>query len=97
MLPYLEGIFARGDRRLSKAILKAYEEGCIFDAWGEYFDNEKWMQIFEDCGIDPDFYTIRPRETDEAVPLGFHRCRRDQRIFDPRVENGTIRGRHPEL
>lgn len=67
----LEGIFARGDRRLSKAILKAYEEGCIFDAWGEYFDNEKWMQIFEDCGIDPDFYTIRPRETDELFPWDF--------------------------
>ena len=67
----LEGIFARGDRRLSRAILKAYEEGCIFDAWGEYFDNEKWMQIFEDCGIDPDFYTIRPRETDELFPWDF--------------------------
>ena len=67
----LEGIFARGDRRLSRAILKAYEEGCIFDAWGEYFDNEKWMQIFEDYGIDPDFYTIRPRETDELFPWDF--------------------------
>ena len=67
----LEGIFARGDRRLSRAILKAYEEGCIFDAWGEYFDNEKWMQIFEDCGIDPDFYTIRSRETDELFPWDF--------------------------
>lgn len=67
----LEGIFARGDRKLGKAILKAYEEGCIFDAWGEYFDNEKWMSIFEQCGIDPDFYTIRERQIDEIFPWDF--------------------------
>lgn len=67
----LEGIFARGDRKLGKAILKAYEEGCIFDAWGEYFDNEKWMRIFEECGIDPDFYTIRERSLDEIFPWDF--------------------------
>lgn len=67
----LEGIFARGDRRLCPAILKAYEEGCIFDAWGEYFDNEKWMRVFEECGIDPDFYTIRERKTDEIFPWDF--------------------------
>jgi len=67
----LEGIFARGDRFLGNAILKAYQEGCIFDAWSEYFDNEKWMQIFEECGIDPDFYTIRKREEDEIFPWDF--------------------------
>lgn len=67
----LEGIFARGDRFLGIAILKAYQEGCIFDAWSEYFDNEKWMQIFEECGIDPDFYTIRKREEDEIFPWDF--------------------------
>ena len=67
----LEGIFARGDRKLGKAILKAYEEGCIFDAWGEYFDNEKWMSIFEECGIDPDFYTIRERSLEEIFPWDF--------------------------
>ncbi len=67
----LEGVFARGDRRLGKAILKAYEEGSIFDAWSEYFDNDKWMRIFEECGIDPDFYTIRTRSEDEIFPWDF--------------------------
>lgn len=67
----LEGIFARGDRKLGKAILKAYEEGSIFDAWSEYFDNEQWMRIFEECGIEPDFYTIRERSLDEIFPWDF--------------------------
>ncbi len=67
----LEGVFARGDRRLGKAVLKAYEEGSIFDAWSEYFDNDKWMRIFEECGIDPDFYTIRTRSEDEIFPWDF--------------------------
>lgn len=67
----LEGVFARGDRRLGKAILKAYEEGSIFDAWSEYFDNDKWMRIFEECGIDSDFYTIRTRSEDEIFPWDF--------------------------
>ncbi len=67
----LEGIFARGDRRLGKGILKAYEEGSIFDAWSEYFDNEQWMRIFEECGIEPDFYTIRERSLDEIFPWDF--------------------------
>lgn len=67
----LEGVFARGDRRIGKAILKAYEEGSIFDAWSEYFDNDKWMRIFEECGIDPDFYTIRTRSEDEIFPWDF--------------------------
>lgn len=67
----LEGIFARGDRRLGKAILKAYEEGSIFDAWSEYFDNEQWMRIFEECGIKPDFYTVRERAEDEIFPWDF--------------------------
>ncbi|MCI5741117.1 MAG: TIGR03960 family B12-binding radical SAM protein [Lachnospiraceae bacterium] len=67
----LEGVFARGDRHLGKAILKAYEEGSIFDAWSEYFDNDKWMRIFEECGIDPDFYTIRTRSEDEIFPWDF--------------------------
>ena len=67
----LEGIFARGDRKLSKAIAYAYEQGCFFDAWGEYFDYRKWLDAFAACGIDPDFYTMREREITEILPWDF--------------------------
>ena len=48
----LEGVFARGDRKLSDVILEAYRLGCLFDSWTESFDNEKWMKAFENTGID---------------------------------------------
>jgi len=67
----LEGILARGDRRLGKVILSAYEKGCIFDAWSDFFDNDKWMEAFLECGIDPDFYTLRERSFDEILPWDF--------------------------
>ncbi len=67
----LEGIFARGDRKLSKAIAYAYEQGCFFDAWGEYFDYEKWQNAFAACDIDPDFYTMRERDVTEILPWDF--------------------------
>ena len=67
----LEGIFARGDRKLSKAIAYAYEQGCFFDAWGEYFDYQKWLDAFAACGIDPNFYTMREREITEILPWDF--------------------------
>lgn len=70
----LEGVFARGDRRISEVILRAYEKGCIFDAWSEYFRNEIWMDTFAECGIDPDFYTTREREEDEVFPWDFLDC-----------------------
>ena len=64
---YLEGMFARGDRRLCKVILEAVKNGCKFDGWDEYFDFEKWMQAFKTCGIDPDWY-LRERSYDEILP-----------------------------
>ncbi|MBR0085745.1 MAG: TIGR03960 family B12-binding radical SAM protein [Lachnospiraceae bacterium] len=67
----LEGIFARGDRRLSAVILKAYEHGCFFDAWTELFKYDVWMKAFEECGIDPDFYISRKRPFDELLPWDF--------------------------
>ena len=67
----LEGVLARGDRRLSKVLLKVYEKGCFYDAWSEYFHNDKWMEAFEECGIDPDFYTVRERSLDEIFPWDF--------------------------
>lgn len=65
---YLEGIFARGDRRLLPVILKAVELGCKFDAWGDFFDFDKWMEAFDLCGVDPDFYTSRERSYEEVLP-----------------------------
>lgn len=70
----LEGIMARGDRRLNRVILRAYEKGCIYDAWSEYYQNDKWLSAFEECGIDPDFYTVRKRADDEVFPWDFLDC-----------------------
>ena len=70
----MEGILARGDRRLNKVILKAYESGCIYDAWGEYFHFDVWMKIFDECGIDPFFYTTRERADDEIFPWDILNC-----------------------
>ncbi len=70
----MEGVFARGDRKLSKVILEAYKKGCYFDAWSEYFNFEKWMETFEECGIDPFFYTTRDRADDEIFPWDILDC-----------------------
>ena len=65
---FLEGVFARGDRRLSAVMLKAYELGCRFDGWDEYFEYEKWLEAFSECGLDPSFYANRRRSFDEINP-----------------------------
>lgn len=70
----LEGVFARGDRRVGQVLLKAYEKGCIFDAWSEYFDNGKWMEAFKQCGVSIDFYNLRERSLDEVLPWDFIDC-----------------------
>ncbi len=70
----LEGILARGDRRLNEVILKVYEKGCIYDAWGEYYKNDVWLDTFKECGIDIDFYTTRERSLDEIFPWDFIDC-----------------------
>ncbi|MCC5911579.1 MAG: TIGR03960 family B12-binding radical SAM protein [Clostridiaceae bacterium] len=64
----LEAVFARGDRKLSKVLAIALEEGCKFDGWAEHFDFDKWMGVFEKAGIDPAFYASRKREYDELLP-----------------------------
>ncbi|MCI5969949.1 MAG: TIGR03960 family B12-binding radical SAM protein [Oscillospiraceae bacterium] len=63
----LEGVFARGDRRLSKVILKAVEKGVKFDGWAEHFRKDLWEEAFEECGLDPSFY-VRKRDFDELLP-----------------------------
>lgn len=67
----LEGVLARGDRRVGKAILEVYKNGGIFDAWSEFFDYKRWLDAFAACGIDPDFYTMRERSLDELFPWDF--------------------------
>ena len=64
----IEAVLARGDRRLSRAIALAVEEGAMFDAWDEFFDYDRWMSVFERTGIDPDFYTTRGYGLDEVLP-----------------------------
>lgn len=64
----LEGVLARGDRRLGKVLLHAFELGCKFDSWDDQFNFDAWMQAFDECGIDPHFYTHRKREFTELLP-----------------------------
>ena len=67
----LEGVLARGDRRLCDTILYVYEHGGYFDAWNEYFDYDRWLEAFAATGIAPDFYTMRERDLDETLPWDF--------------------------
>ncbi|MBR6424425.1 MAG: TIGR03960 family B12-binding radical SAM protein [Oscillospiraceae bacterium] len=67
-LSRLEAVLARGDRRIAPVLERAVELGVKLDGWDEYFDYSKWLQAFADCGVDLDFYTTRPRSTDEILP-----------------------------
>lgn len=67
-LSFLEAVFARGDRRLCKVLIRAWELGCKFDGWGEHFKYDSWMKAFEECSVDPYFYATRKREYDEILP-----------------------------
>ena len=70
-LSYLEAIFARGDRRLSKVLLRAWEKGCKYDGWSEHFKFELWLEALEELNIDGAFYANRFREVDEVLPWDF--------------------------
>ncbi len=65
---FMEGVFARGDRRLSKVIETAYKNGSVFDSWDEHFNFERWMESFEKEGLSPEFYANRRRDFDEIMP-----------------------------
>lgn len=68
---YIEAVFARGDRKLNSVMEKALEKGFHFDGWGDCFSIDKWLEVFDECGIDPDFYACRERELDEILPWDF--------------------------
>lgn len=65
---FLEGVFARGDRKLCNVIESAWRKGCKFDGWDEYFLFAKWMEAFEENSIDPAFYSNRRRDFSEILP-----------------------------
>ena len=67
----LEGVLARGDRKVAAVIEEAYRQGAIYDSWSEYFNNDIWMKAFETCGVDIDFYTTRERSLDVVFPWDF--------------------------
>ncbi len=67
-LSSLEGVIARGDRKIAKVLYRAWQLGCKFDGWSDLFQYDKWVQAFEDTGIDPTFYANRERSYDEILP-----------------------------
>ena len=67
----LEGVMARGDRKVGRVVEEAYRLGCLFDSWTECFSNDLWMQAFENTGVDIDFYNLRQRGDDELFPWDF--------------------------
>ena len=70
-LTVLEGVMARGDRRVGRVIEEAYRLGCLFDSWTESFRSDLWMQAFENTGVDIAFYNLRERKEDELFPWDF--------------------------
>lgn len=73
-MSFLEGIFARGDRRLGEVLLRAHQRGCKFDGWTEHLKWREWEAAFADAGIDASFYTCRKRSPSEGLPWGHLRC-----------------------
>ncbi len=71
---HLEAVFARGDRRLGDALELAQREGMRFDAWEEFFDYDKWMDVISRCGLDPDFYANRTLPDSEILPWEIIEC-----------------------
>jgi len=69
-MSFLEGVFSRGDRRLSQVILSAFQKGARFDAWDDYFRFDVWLDAFKDCNINPNFY-LQKRVADEFLPWDF--------------------------
>ena len=70
----IEGVIARGDRRLNEVLIKAYELGCKFDGWREHFNYELWLEAFDSLGIDPNFYNTRQRDYEEILPWDHLEC-----------------------
>ena len=72
-LSFMEGVFARGDRRLAPVLIRAVELGCRFDGWREHFSLQRWLQAFADCGVEPEWY-LRRRDLKEVLPWDHLDC-----------------------
>lgn len=70
----LEGVMARGDRKVAQVIKKAYEKGAIYDSWSDYFKDDIWQEAFKECSVDIEFYTLRQRSLEELFPWDFIDC-----------------------
>ena len=70
----LEGVIARGDRKVARVIKTAYENGALYDSWSDYFDDNIWQDAFKACDIDIEFYTLRQRSLEELFPWDFIDC-----------------------
>ncbi|MGB9594679.1 MAG: TIGR03960 family B12-binding radical SAM protein [Candidatus Poribacteria bacterium] len=66
-ISYLEGVFARGDRKLAQVLIEAHKLGCKLDGWAEFFNYDKWLKAFDKCGIKPDVYH-QEREIEQSLP-----------------------------
>ncbi len=89
---YLEGIFARGDRRLGRVLVEAHRLGCQFDGWKESFDFAKWMQAFQRANIAPNDYVYRERHEHESLPWDHIQTG----VSKTYLWNEQIKGRHGE-
>src|SRR3989338_2848109 len=85
-ISFLEGVFARGDRRLGKVLETAHEMGCKFDGWTERFDFNKWVEAFNRCGVNPEFYANRSINKDEVLPWGHIRTGISEKFFYKKFE-----------
>ena len=94
---FLEAVFAKGDRRLSKVLIEAHKLGCEFDGWSDCFSYEKWQEAFKNAGINPDFYAYRKIGTDEILPweIAKDETRKDRLVtllynLVEGIRNGTV-------
>jgi len=94
-LSVMEGVFARGDRRLGKVIQRAVELGCRFDGWREQFNFELWQQAFTDCGIEPEFY-LRQRQLEETLPWDHIDCGIPKSFFIDELNNALALNYTPD-
>ncbi len=78
----LEGVVARGDRRVADVIERAWQLGCLFDGWSDQFNMSLWQQAMEECGLDPDFFVTRTRSLDEALPWDHMNARVDRSFLE---------------
>ena len=86
-LSQVEAVFARGGRRLAEAVKAAADKGCMFDGWSEHFSYKKWMEAFQECGIDPSAYAQREMGFDDPVPWGHLDCGVSRAFLETEWEN----------